>query len=180
MSREAVIRQKESYPSSPLLRSPYQRSCLTLTAQLLMAHLEHRERNQTQGILNYEPRKGQWWSIFLLFSYISLSFLSLFLPFYLSLRVRWCIGSEEERKREKCSCWFSARCSSCRHIIHVNKWLLRSSRCSRRENRRDRAACKKQFLCESELWTGCMLIFYCMWTADHTWLLNISFKNHGH
>lgn len=44
------------------------------------------------------------------------------------------------RERERVNCWFSARFCSCRHIIHVNKWLLRLSQCSWRENRRDRDA----------------------------------------
>lgn len=145
--RSRVSRQIQSYLSSPfslsspLLWSPYQRSCLTLTAQLLMAHLRHREGNQTQGPLNDEPRKGQWRSIFLLFSYISPSFLCL--SFFLS-RCLCQVQRKRGREGERWSRWFSARFCSCRHIIHVNKWLLRSSRCSRRESGRDRAAGLKQ------------------------------------
>lgn len=45
----------------------------------------------------------------------------------------------KEKEREG-SCWSSARFCSCRHIIHVNKWLLRLSQCSWRENRPDRDA----------------------------------------
>lgn len=55
-----------------------------------------------------------------------------------------CIGSKEERE-----CCFSATFCSCRHLIQANKWLLRLSRCSCRENRSDRdAGWKWKFLCE--------------------------------
>lgn len=97
---------------------------VSLISFLLMIHLGHRE----------EIRHGTFWMMNQGKAADSQSF-PRFSAKLFSLLVYdglWmCTGSEGGGR-------FSAWVCSCRHIIHVNKWLLRLSECCWRENRPDR------------------------------------------